>query len=267
MRLHDEMIHFTMQWWVKLSLCLLRNIFFFMFPYLHIVCFWPNPDLICKLVFFSGHCKIILLLYIDALYIILACAVDSWSSPVRSAVYLLGQNVNVQISTRHHYPGVKLFINSCYVATVNSLSQATKYSIIDNYGWVKQNGNFVEHLSDTKHSHTHMQVFTRKPDKSRCFKIQALQGRQCCSVLLWCVPIHWGSRCPGVFYNFDSFLTGDTFCRQCNAVVCIVKCLLCAPSCSLCISPRFHSIVRSLCPVEALVQCRSLVFTSTQTKG
>ncbi|XP_067241491.1 uncharacterized protein si:ch211-67f13.7 [Chanodichthys erythropterus] len=63
---------------------------------------------------------------------------DSWSSPVRSAVYLLGQNVNVQISTRHHYPGVKLFINSCYVATVNTLSQATKYSIIDNYGCFRE---------------------------------------------------------------------------------------------------------------------------------
>ncbi|ROL49705.1 hypothetical protein DPX16_16031 [Anabarilius grahami] len=74
------------------------------------------------------------MLYIDAIYIVFACAVDSWYSPVRSAVYLLGHNVNVQISTRHHYPGVKLFINSCYVATVNTLSQATKYSIIDNYG-------------------------------------------------------------------------------------------------------------------------------------
>ncbi|XP_051772239.1 zona pellucida sperm-binding protein 3 isoform X2 [Ctenopharyngodon idella] len=63
---------------------------------------------------------------------------DSWSSPVRSAVYLLGQNVNVQISTRHHYPGVKLFINSCYVATVNTLSPATKYSIIDNYGCLQE---------------------------------------------------------------------------------------------------------------------------------
>ncbi|XP_056110859.1 uncharacterized protein si:ch211-67f13.7 [Rhinichthys klamathensis goyatoka] len=63
---------------------------------------------------------------------------DSWSSPVRSAVYLLGQNVNVQISTRHHYSGVKLFINSCYVATVNTLSQDTKYSIIDNYGCLRE---------------------------------------------------------------------------------------------------------------------------------
>ncbi|XP_077092664.1 uncharacterized protein LOC143744856 [Siphateles boraxobius] len=63
---------------------------------------------------------------------------DSWSSPVRSAVYLLGQNVNVQISTRHHYSGVKLFINSCYVATVNTLRQDTKYSIIDNYGCLRE---------------------------------------------------------------------------------------------------------------------------------
>ncbi|KAK7148327.1 hypothetical protein R3I93_012599 [Phoxinus phoxinus] len=63
---------------------------------------------------------------------------DSWSSPVRSAVFLLGQNVNVQISTRHHYSGVKLFINSCYVATVNTLSQDTKYSIIDNYGCLRE---------------------------------------------------------------------------------------------------------------------------------
>lgn len=61
---------------------------------------------------------------------------DSWSSPVRSAVYLLGQNVNVQISTRHHYPGLKLFINRCYVA--NTLSQATNYSIIDNYGCLRE---------------------------------------------------------------------------------------------------------------------------------
>uniref|UniRef100_A0A8C1MYP6 Zona pellucida sperm-binding protein 3 n=1 Tax=Cyprinus carpio TaxID=7962 RepID=A0A8C1MYP6_CYPCA len=62
----------------------------------------------------------------------------SWSSPVRSAVYLLGQQVNVQVSTRHHYQGVKLFINSCYAATVNTLSQATKHSIIDNYGCLRE---------------------------------------------------------------------------------------------------------------------------------
>ncbi|KAK2896934.1 hypothetical protein QQF64_005454 [Cirrhinus molitorella] len=63
---------------------------------------------------------------------------DSWSSPVRSAVYLLGQQVNVQVSTRHHYRGVKLFINGCYAATVNPLSQATKHSIIDNYGCLRE---------------------------------------------------------------------------------------------------------------------------------
>ncbi|XP_016364195.1 uncharacterized protein LOC107705420 [Sinocyclocheilus rhinocerous] len=63
---------------------------------------------------------------------------DSWSSPVRSAVYLLGQQVNVQVSTRHHYQGVKLFINSCYAATVNTLSQASKHSIIDNYGCLRE---------------------------------------------------------------------------------------------------------------------------------
>ncbi|KAK2896936.1 hypothetical protein Q8A67_011424 [Cirrhinus molitorella] len=54
--------------------------------------------------------------------------------PFRSAVYLLGQQVNVQVSTRHHYRGVKLFINGCYAATVSPFSQVTKHSIIDNYG-------------------------------------------------------------------------------------------------------------------------------------
>ncbi|XP_016151026.1 zona pellucida sperm-binding protein 3 [Sinocyclocheilus grahami] len=63
---------------------------------------------------------------------------DSWSSPVRSAVYLLGQQVNVQVSMRHNYQGVKLFINSCYAATVNTLSQASKHSIIDNYGCLRE---------------------------------------------------------------------------------------------------------------------------------
>ncbi|XP_067277209.1 uncharacterized protein si:ch211-67f13.7 [Pseudorasbora parva] len=58
---------------------------------------------------------------------------DSWSSPVTSAVFLPGQNVNVQISTRHHYTGVKLIINSCYVA-----SQATNYSIIENFGCLRE---------------------------------------------------------------------------------------------------------------------------------
>ncbi|XP_051945433.1 uncharacterized protein LOC127617498 [Xyrauchen texanus] len=62
---------------------------------------------------------------------------DSWSSPVRSAVYLLGQKVNVQISSGHHYLGVKLFINHCYVTTINTLSK-TKYSIIDNYGCLQE---------------------------------------------------------------------------------------------------------------------------------
>ncbi|XP_051507414.1 uncharacterized protein si:ch211-67f13.7 [Myxocyprinus asiaticus] len=62
---------------------------------------------------------------------------DSWSSPVRSAVYLLGQKVNVQVSSRHHYLGVRLFINRCYVTTINTLSK-TKYSIIDNYGCLQE---------------------------------------------------------------------------------------------------------------------------------
>ncbi|XP_043111454.1 uncharacterized protein si:ch211-67f13.7 isoform X3 [Puntigrus tetrazona] len=64
---------------------------------------------------------------------------ESWSSPVRSAVYLLGQQVNVQVSTRHHNRGVQLFINSCYAAaTVNTLSQASKHGIIDNYGCLRE---------------------------------------------------------------------------------------------------------------------------------
>ncbi|XP_043111453.1 uncharacterized protein si:ch211-67f13.7 isoform X2 [Puntigrus tetrazona] len=70
-----------------------------------------------------------------------ACAQsgESWSSPVRSAVYLLGQQVNVQVSTRHHNRGVQLFINSCYAAaTVNTLSQASKHGIIDNYGCLRE---------------------------------------------------------------------------------------------------------------------------------
>lgn len=146
--------------------------------------------------------------------------VGSWSSPVRSAVYLLGQQVNVQVSTRHHYQGVKLFINSCYAATVNTLSQATKHSIIDNYGWVEQNTDSVEHLSD-KHCLTHIQVFTGKPDKSRCFKIQVLQGRQCSSVLFWCFPVHWSARCPGVLVRSILFSLLTYLCRQNCAVLCI----------------------------------------------
>lgn len=63
---------------------------------------------------------------------------DSWSSPVRSAVFMLGQKVNVQLSTRHHYTGVKLFINNCYAATVNTMSQTNKYNIIDNYGCLRE---------------------------------------------------------------------------------------------------------------------------------
>lgn len=228
---------------------------------------WPNPDLICKRVFFNvGTVKLYwCYLYWCYLYCVCLC-LDSWSSPVRSAVYLLGQNVNVQISTRHHYPGVKLFINSCYVATVNTLSPATKYSIIDNYGWVKQNANFVGHLTDTKHSHTYIQVFTGKPDKSRCFKIQIIQGRQCCSVLFWCFPIHWGSRCPGVFIRFFSHRWHILKTKQCCSVHCDVF-IVCFLIFSVHFPYRSHSIVKSLCLVEALVQCRSHVFTGTQTKG
>ncbi|XP_056327075.1 uncharacterized protein si:ch211-67f13.7 [Danio aesculapii] len=63
---------------------------------------------------------------------------DTWSSPVRSAVFVLGQKVNVQLSTRHHYTGVKLFVNSCYATTVNTMSQTNKYNIIDNYGCLRE---------------------------------------------------------------------------------------------------------------------------------
>ncbi|XP_055025394.2 uncharacterized protein [Misgurnus anguillicaudatus] len=63
---------------------------------------------------------------------------DSWSSPVRSAVYLLGQRVNVQVSTRHQYPDVKLYINSCYVTTTKNLPRATKHTIIDNFGCFRE---------------------------------------------------------------------------------------------------------------------------------
>lgn len=183
-------------------------------------------------------------------------------------MYLLGQQVNVQVYTRHHYQGVKLFINSCYAATANTLSQASKHSIIDNYGWVEQNTDFVEHLLDTnKHCPTHVQVFTGKPDKSRCFKIQVLQGRQCCSVLLWCFPVHWRCRCPGVFVYLILFSLLTYLWRQ-NCTVCcdaliqyVIHHVLCVIYC------RSHSIVSSLFLVVALVQCRSLVFTATPLKG
>ncbi|XP_057197455.1 uncharacterized protein si:ch211-67f13.7 isoform X2 [Triplophysa rosa] len=63
---------------------------------------------------------------------------DSWSSPVRSAVHMLGQRVNVQISTQHQNAGVKLFISSCYVTTTQNVHQATNYSIIDNFGCLRE---------------------------------------------------------------------------------------------------------------------------------
>ncbi|XP_056617089.1 uncharacterized protein si:ch211-67f13.7 isoform X2 [Triplophysa dalaica] len=63
---------------------------------------------------------------------------DSWSSPVRSAVHMLGQRVNVQISTRLQNAGVKLFINSCYVTGTQNVHQATKHSIIDNFGCLQE---------------------------------------------------------------------------------------------------------------------------------
>lgn len=77
---------------------------------------------------------------------------------------------------------------------------------------------FIRH----KHCPTHIQVFTGKPDKSRCFKIQVLQSRQCCSVLLWCFPVHWGSRCPGVFVCLILFSLLTHLRRQNCAVLCVL---------------------------------------------
>ncbi|XP_031598185.2 uncharacterized protein si:ch211-67f13.7 [Oreochromis aureus] len=59
---------------------------------------------------------------------------DSWSRPVTTRVYQLGQKVHIQVSAPHLPAGGKLYISSCYAAPSNGSKSSPKYSIIDNFG-------------------------------------------------------------------------------------------------------------------------------------
>ncbi|XP_044229848.1 zona pellucida sperm-binding protein 3 [Thunnus albacares] len=59
---------------------------------------------------------------------------DSWSRPVKSQVYQLGQTVNFQVSAPQLPTGGKLYISSCYAAPSSGSKSSLKYTIIDNFG-------------------------------------------------------------------------------------------------------------------------------------
>ncbi|KAM4723587.1 uncharacterized protein FYW61_014325 [Anableps anableps] len=89
---------------------------------------------------------------------------DSWRTPAKSHVYLLGQTVNIQVSAPHLPPGLKLYINSCYAAPSSGNKSSLKYTFIDNFGC----------MLDSKHepgsSH-----FVSQTDKTLRFSLRTFQ--------------------------------------------------------------------------------------------
>ncbi|XP_029973329.1 zona pellucida sperm-binding protein 3 [Salarias fasciatus] len=59
---------------------------------------------------------------------------DSWTSPVKSRAYYLGETINVQVSAPHLPPGGKLYISNCFATPSRGSKSSLKYSIIDNLG-------------------------------------------------------------------------------------------------------------------------------------
>ncbi|XP_043999520.1 zona pellucida sperm-binding protein 3 isoform X1 [Gambusia affinis] len=89
---------------------------------------------------------------------------DSWRTPAKSQVYLLGQTVNIQVSAPHLPPGLKLYTNSCYAAPSTGSRSSLKYTLIDNFGC----------LLDSKHEPGSSQ-FVSRTDKTLRFSLRTFQ--------------------------------------------------------------------------------------------
>ncbi|XP_027857267.1 zona pellucida sperm-binding protein 3 [Xiphophorus couchianus] len=89
---------------------------------------------------------------------------DSWRTPAKSQVYLLGQTVNIQVSAPHLPPGLKLYTNSCYAAPSTGSKSSLKYTLIDNFGC----------MLDSKHEPGSSQ-FVSRTDKTLRFSLRTFQ--------------------------------------------------------------------------------------------
>ncbi|XP_029983064.1 zona pellucida sperm-binding protein 3-like [Sphaeramia orbicularis] len=89
---------------------------------------------------------------------------DTWSGPVKSQVFQLGQTVNLQISAPRLPTGKRLYINSCYAYPSSGSKPTLKFAIIDNYGC----------LLDSK-SDPGASEFISRTDKSLRFSLKAFQ--------------------------------------------------------------------------------------------
>ncbi|XP_054894376.1 zona pellucida sperm-binding protein 3-like [Poeciliopsis prolifica] len=89
---------------------------------------------------------------------------DSWRTPAKSQVYLLGQTVNIQVSAPHLPPGLKLYTNSCYATPSSGSKSSLKYTLIDNFGC----------MLDSKHEPGSSQ-FVSRTDKTLRFSLRTFQ--------------------------------------------------------------------------------------------
>ncbi|TRY93372.1 hypothetical protein DNTS_032865, partial [Danionella cerebrum] len=146
---------------------------------------------------------------------------DSWSDPIRSPVFTLGQKVNVQVSTYHLYPGVKLFIHSCDAVTHSGSNQTNKYSIIDNYGCLRESrlnpesAEFQVFREDNvvQFSFTAFQ-FSQAPDSQILLHCElSISGGGPSSMLKFCFYSHPDER-------WISLFGPDSVCECCESLVC-----------------------------------------------
>ncbi|XP_047201690.1 uncharacterized protein si:ch211-67f13.7 [Girardinichthys multiradiatus] len=95
---------------------------------------------------------------------------DSWRTPTKSQVYLLGQTVNIQVSAPHLPPGLKLYINSCYAAPSSGSKSSLKYTLVDNLGCMRDSKNepgasqFISRTDKTLRFSLRTFQFTADPD-------------------------------------------------------------------------------------------------------
>lgn len=89
--------------------------------------------------------------YIFSNMYFVSCLLDAWAMPAKSQVYMLGQTINFQVSALNLSHGGKLFINHCYATTSKDSKTSLKFTVIDNFGYVRMENrdSFGLHLIRT----------------------------------------------------------------------------------------------------------------------
>ncbi|XP_067336217.1 zona pellucida sperm-binding protein 3-like isoform X2 [Channa argus] len=117
---------------------------------------------------------------------------DLWSAIAESRVYHIGKPVNFQVSAPHLSNEGKLYISSCYAESSNGIISSLKYTIIDNFGYVRYSNCILPLLSFVINSgHCHIFVthscmvdsksdpgasqFISRTDNSLRFSLKAFQ--------------------------------------------------------------------------------------------